>query len=199
MILSQREVRAAVDAGEIVFDPPLEERQFGEASVDLRLGFHFTQLQKIPGLTISVAKGPDAVAKTGMWVDQILDKHDEFGKRQNLTLLPREFVLALTYERISIPKNLIAMVQGRSTYARVGLSMHQTAPWIQPGWVGPIVLEMMNNGPINIQLTPMIDKPCQITFFQLTSELDPKEAYGSRPTDVFQDQEHPFKGTAQGE
>jgi deoxycytidine triphosphate deaminase len=49
-------------------------------------------------------------------------------------LAPGAFVLALTYESITVPKKLIALVEGRSTYARVGLSMHQTAPWIQPGF-----------------------------------------------------------------
>src|SRR5262249_43144926 len=55
-----------------------------------------------------------------------------------VTAFPGQFVLALTYESIKIPKHLIALVEGRSTYARLGLSMHQTAPWIQPGWSGPI-------------------------------------------------------------
>jgi dCTP deaminase len=83
---------------------------------------------------------------------------------------------------------MIAMVEGRSTYARVGLSMHQTAPWIQPGWNGQITLEIRNSGPLKIELTPLIDMPCQLTFFQLSSELAEAAAYGSRSGDVFQNQ-----------
>ena len=46
------------------------------------------------------------------------------------------FVLAMTYEKVTMPLDMIAMVEGRSTYARVGLSMHQTAPWIHPAFEG---------------------------------------------------------------
>ena len=93
-----------------------------------------------------------------------------------------------------MPRNLIAMVEGRSTYARVGLSMHQTAPWIQPGWNGQITLEIRNSGPLKIELTPLIDMPCQLTFFQLTTELAESKAYGSRPTDLFQNQKSALPG-----
>src|SRR5262249_10237295 len=80
-----------------------------------------------------------------------------------------------------------------STYARVGLSMHQTAPWIQPGWKGPIVLEMMNDGPLDIELTPLIDRPCQLTFLKLNKALPKKLAYGSKAVDSYQGQSHPLK------
>jgi deoxycytidine triphosphate deaminase len=74
--------------------------------------------------------------------------------------------------------------------------MHQTAPWIQPGWNGHITLEIRNSGPLNIELTPIADMPCQLTFFELTSELPVGEAYGSRPNDIFQNQKKalPKKG-----
>jgi dCTP deaminase len=188
MILSQPEIRAAVQRGEIRFDPPLEERQWGEASVDLRLGLNFTKLKKADGLTVSMAKGISTIAESGLWQQKTLKTEDQFGKKETLVLDPDEFILALTHERIWMPRNLIAMVEGRSTYARVGLSMHQTAPWIQPGWNGQITLEIRNSGPLKIELTPLIDMPCQLTFFQLSSELAAAAAYGSRPTDVFQNQ-----------
>jgi dCTP deaminase len=84
---------------------------------------------------------------------------------------------------------MIALIVGRSTYARVGLSMHQTAPWIQPGWSGKNILEMMNNGPLDIKLAPL----CQLTFFELKTELPKEMAYGARPSDTYQDQTHPLK------
>ena len=71
--------------------------------------------------------------------------------------------------------------------------MHQTAPWIQPGWSGPIILELMNNGPLTIKLTPTKDRPCQLTFFKLTSEVPEEHAYGAKPRDTYQDQKHPLK------
>jgi dCTP deaminase len=192
MILSQPDLRAALQRNEIGFTPDLEETQWGEASIDLRLGFSFTQIQPAPGITVSVAQGLGTLGHMKLWATKELREKDEFGKRETFTLGPGEFVLALTYESIRVPKNLIALVEGRSTYARMGLSMHQTAPWIQPGWSGPIVLEIMNNGPLHITLTPKVDRPCQLTFFELKSDVPPEALYGTRPTDKYQDQQHPL-------
>lgn len=193
MILSQVNLRAAVAAGDICFDPPLEENQWGEASVDLRLGFSFTQLQAIPGLTVSVAQGLKSLAASGFYKTKELKPKDDFGHPESCVLHKNDFILAMTHESIKVPKNMIALIEGRSTYARVGLSMHQTAPWIQPGWSGPIILEIMNSGPLAIQLTPLIDRPCQLTFFELKTELPPEIAYGAKPSDSYQGQSHPLK------
>jgi deoxycytidine triphosphate deaminase len=70
--------------------------------------------------------------------------------------------------------------------------MHQTAPWIQPGWKGPIVLEMMNHGPLRIELTPMVDRPCQLTFIKLSKPLPQDLLYGTKPGDAYQEQDHPL-------
>jgi dCTP deaminase len=192
MILSQPEIRAEVEKGCIKFDPPLEEKQWHEASVDLRLGFKFVKLSPKRGLKLSLAHGMPIIAGTGLWAEKVLKNRDELGKKETFTLDPDEFVLAQTYERIWVPRHLIAMVEGRSSYARAGLSMHQTAPWLQPGWNGQITLEIRNSGPFNIELTPTEDMPCQVTFFQLTSELSEAAAYGARSTDVFQGQRSPL-------
>ena len=180
MILAQPEIRAAVDNGEIRFDPPLEDSQWGEVSVDLRLGNQFTKLSEAEGAKFSVAKGLSTIGASGLWVSRDLT-NDEFGVPQTQVLEPNDFVLVLTHERITIPRHLIALVEGRSTYATVGLTMHQTAPWIQPGWSGRITLEIRNSGPLNIELTPLIDRPCQLTFFQLTSPLDESTGYCENP------------------
>ena len=60
MILSQTDIRSEVEAGNIGFSPALEERQWGEASVDLRLGFQFTKFKDVAGITISIAEGLSA-------------------------------------------------------------------------------------------------------------------------------------------
>ena len=193
-VLSQPDLRQAVAAGRIAFDPPLEEDQWGEASVDLRLGFRFTRLRDLPGMRVSIAEGLDALGVEGFWMTKDLRERDELGKRETFPLAPGEFVLAMTHEHISVPNDLIGLVEGRSTYARVGLSMHQTAPWIQPGWKHTrIVLEIKNHGGVTIDLTPLIDRPCQLSFFELSSPLPPEMLYGARRTDVYQDQEHPLK------
>jgi dCTP deaminase len=99
----------------------------------------------------------------------------------------------MTHEKITVPDDMIALVEGRSCYARVGLSMHQTAPWIQPGWPGrAIVLEIFNTGPLTIQLTPLIDRPCQLSFLPLSKGLPADMKYGSKSTDAYATQEHPL-------
>jgi dCTP deaminase len=126
MILSQIDIRRAVEAGEIGFSPSLEEKQWGEVSVDLRLGFQFTKLRDVGGhSSISVADGLDLIARMGLWSTKTLRERDEHGNVEQYPLPPKEFVLAMTHESIKVPKNMIALVEGRSTYARVGLSMHQ--------------------------------------------------------------------------
>lgn len=191
MILSRPEIQEAIERGEIKFSPPLDERQLGDASVVLRLGFKFTKLKK-SDVKIPLAKGIKQISDTGLWLEEIFPVSDKFGKRKSYCIEPGEFILAQTYEHIWIPRNLIARVEGRSTYARVGLSMHETAPWLQPGWDGQITLEIRNSGPLHLELMPIDDKPCQVTFFKLSSELSVDQGYGSRPTDSFQHQNSPF-------
>jgi deoxycytidine triphosphate deaminase len=144
------------------------------------LGFSFTRLEKSPGLIVSVSEGLGALGRSGFFATKELKPKDEFGDLESFVLHPGNFILAVTYESIRVPNNMIALIEGRSTYARVGLSMHQTAPWIQPGWSGPIILEIMNNGPLDIKLTLLIDRPCQLTFSELKTELPSDMAYGSR-------------------
>jgi deoxycytidine triphosphate deaminase len=137
MVLCQPDIRKAVKAGRIIFDPPLEEDQWGEASVDLRLGRSFTKLKNIEGVKISVAGGLQSLGESGFWQTVDVPEDDGFGNRSSITLRPNDFVLVPTYEKVKIPNDLIGLIEGRSTYARLGLTMHQTAPWIQPGWSGP--------------------------------------------------------------
>ena len=174
MVLAQPELRAEVETGRIAFDPPLEESQWSQASVDLRLGFSFTKLKRLPGIKLSAAQGFRSLATAGFWDTMELAERDPLGNRQTFPLAPGEFILGFTYERIRVPHNLIALGEGRSTYARLGISMHQTAPWIQSGWEGPIVLEIMNNGPLTVELRPRI-------------------ACGAKPGGGFQNQRHPIR------
>lgn len=142
---------------------------------------------------MSVAEGLQGVAGSNLWKTRELKADDGFGHPESFEIQTGQFVLAKTLESVKIPRNMIARIEGRSTYARVGLSMHQTAPWIQPGWSGPIILEIMNNGPLKLKLVPTEDRPCQITFFRLTSEVPEAWAYGAKSADAYQDQEHPLR------
>lgn len=193
MVLSQPDLRKAIEEGRLSFSPVLEDTRWGEASVDLRLGFSFTALQPLDGVKVSVAHGLKTLGVANFWQTKELKEKDKLGKAETCTVGPGEFVLAMTHERVTVPRDMIARIEGRSTYARVGLSMHQTAPWIQPGWDGKIILEIMNNGPLQIELTPLKDRPCQLTFFTLSSPVPEGVAYGTRTTDVYQGRTHPLK------
>jgi len=185
MILSQKDIRRLVKANKIGFTPELEETQWGEASVDLRLGRQFTWYRTdMQGITLSVAQGLGTLGNLNLFETQELDAYE---------LEPGKLVLALTHESVKVPNSLIARVEGRSTYARVGLSMHHTAPWIQPGWEGQIVLEISNHGSLPIKLIPLRDRPCQLSFLELKSPVTASIAYGSRATDRYQRQKHPLK------
>ena len=192
MILSQAELREAVEKGEVAFTPSLKEEQWGEASIDLRMGYQITLLKEVKGITISLSDGIKDLGGIDLWQTRELSPKDELGNPDVFEISPGQFALATTYESIKVPRNLIARIEGRSTYARFGLSMHQTAPWIQPGWSGPIILELMNSGSLKIKLTPAEDRPCQITFFKLTSEIAEEYAYGAKAGDDYQDQTHPL-------
>lgn len=191
MVLSQVDIREAMKRGEIAFTPEIEEQQWGPASINLRLGFQFTKLRDVKGVTVSVAEGIDSNLK--LWDDKELKERDAHGERETYELAPGKFVLAKTYESITVPNHLIARVEGRSTYARMGLSMHQTAPWVQPGWSGTLILEIANLGSLTVKLTPLVDHPCQLAFFELKTPLTSDLAYGSRATDQYKDQTHPLE------
>jgi dCTP deaminase len=193
MVQSHPTIRKAVASKRIKFDPPLEEDQWGEASVDLRLGYSFTTLRPLTGVKVSVARGLEELGRLGFWKTIILPEKNEQGEPSTFLLKPHQLVLGMTYESVSIPLDMIGLVEGRTTYARVGLSMHQTAPWIQPGWNGPIVLEIMNSGELDIELTPVLDRPCQLSFLKLDKKLPRSLGYGARASDIYQGQKHPFK------
>ena len=189
MILSQNELQEALDSGGLEFDPPLVKGQIGPTGIDLRLGPDITIFKEAPGVSLSIADGIDAIAAAQLWETHELEEHDQFSKRSIYVLEPGEFILAKTLERVTIPAHLIASVEGRSSYARLGLSMHQTAPWIHPGYSNHITLEIRNSGKYKMELTPKIDRPCQLTLFRLTSALSDDKVYKGQ----FQKMTTPFR------
>lgn len=108
MIIVSREIRERIKNGEQIFSPALSADQWGEASVDLRIGFAFTKLEAQAGVRFSVSEGIASVAKSGFWNTRQLRECDEHGKPERYSLDPGDFVLALTHERISMPRDLMA-------------------------------------------------------------------------------------------
>ena len=176
MILSRSDIRDLIASGRLPFAPPLPERQIGDSSIDLRLGYNFAFY---PSLTAGLPENVGAI------VSQIIDLGDEarvsdfiksVRQANNRTLRdgeyidiqPRAFLLAETLESFTLPNDLAGRVEGRSIYARLGLTVHQTAPSVKPGWAGQLTLEIVNNGPFTYRLYPGM-RLCQLILEQLSS------------------------------
>src|SRR5260370_2437855 len=99
MVLSQPSIRKAVKEKRIIFDPPLEEDQWGEASVDLRLGFTFTILKALKDVRVSVARGLGELGRLGFWETITLTEKHQIGQRNSFLLDPHQLVLNITLKR----------------------------------------------------------------------------------------------------
>jgi len=99
----------------------------------------------------------------------------EVPEGNSLVMPPQTFLLGSTIEKVSIPANMVGRVEGRSSYARLGLAIHSTAGFIDPGFEGNITLEIYNHSPRPIKLYPG-DRVCQIVLEELST--DAERAYG---------------------
>lgn len=180
MILSDRDIRTRLEEGSLVIDPLDDpELQIQPASVDLRLGREFLEFRRtnIPSIH------PDAEDEAADYVSEtIVEEGDDF------ILHPNDFVLGTTYERVEIPPDLIAHVEGRSSLGRLAIVVHATAGLADPGYRGQITLELSNLGTAPVALTPGM-RISQLTFTRLTSPAE--RPYGSERGSKYQDQEGP--------
>lgn len=166
MLLSDRDIRAEIEAGRIVLEP-WEAGMLQPASVDVRLDRYFRLFdnhkypfidpaQEQPDLTRLVEVGPD----------------------EPFVLHPGEFVLASTYEVITLPDDVAARLEGKSSLGRLGLLTHSTAGFVDPGFSGHVTLELSNVATLPITLWPGM-KVGQFCFFRLSSASE--HPYGSGP------------------
>ena len=184
MILTYRDLLQGWKNGRIKFDPDISFEQIGLSSIDLRLGHVFTKLKQKSGVVIQPARGfdpTDLVEHEDFSQKQVLGKHIPF------RLSPGEFRLALTLEEITVPHNLAANVQGKSSLARAGVAVHLTAPHIHPGFVGRIALELYNHGPWELEFMPGEDLICQVVYYGAQTSVSKRVAdalgtYVKQPT-----------------
>ena len=168
MILSNVGIREALETGKITIDPEPDDYQYGTSSLDLRLGSLFRrfnpELVRQPGVIPAVQ--PDQIDYRRMTAayteDCPLDRDGQ------MIVNPGDFMLGITRERISLPKEstIAARVEGRSTFARLGLSVHLTAPTVHLGFRGRLALELKNHGDLKLSLTPGMTI-CQLIFEQV--------------------------------
>ncbi len=128
MMLSDGTIADELASHRLRIDPPPADRAMQPASVDLRLGKEF-------------------LGAFGDWTDKVITASGRY-----YTLIPGECVLGTTVEEITLPANMVARVEGKSTWARKFLMVHSTAGFIDPGFHGAITLELKNLSPQPIAL-----------------------------------------------
>jgi dCTP deaminase len=183
LVLSRADLLVYLENGKLKFDPPIGADRVAQVSVDLLLGRKFTTFRNPPAYL------PAIHVDHSLWDSIDLWDHVE---QDTFRLLPGNFVLAHTLEKVCIPDDLVGLVEGRSSWARVGISIHVTAPKIDPGFDATITLEMFNFGKIPVELRAGIDKPAQLMLLQLSTPLKEQELYGHGDHDAFQHQTSPI-------
>jgi dCTP deaminase len=165
VILSDRSLREAIDAGRLVVDP-LDDDAIQPSSIDVRLDNRFR--------TFYTARHPYIDVKQPM---DDLTELVEVKPDEAFILHPGEFVLGSSLERIGIPADLAARLEGKSSLGRLGLMTHSTAGFLDPGFQGHVTLELSNVANLPITLYPGM-RIGQIAVFQLTTPAE--RPYGSR-------------------
>jgi dCTP deaminase len=164
VVLSDRTIRRLIDEGRILIDP-YDASLLQPSSVDVRVDRYFRVFHNARYAYIDVKKPQDDLTELV-----------EVDEETPFILHPGEFVLASTLERIRLPDDLVARLEGKSSLGRLGLLIHSTAGFIDPGWDGHVTLELSNvaNLPITIYHGMKIG---QLSFVQLS---EPAETpYGS--------------------
>ncbi len=188
MILSDADILDRLEAGDLVVEPLDDPAlQIQPASVDLRLGREFLEFQRtnIPCIH------PDSEREVEEYVTETIVGDDE-----EFILHPGDFVLGTTEERVEIPDDLIAHVEGRSSLGRLAVVVHATAGLADPGFRGRITLELSNLGTAPVSLTPGM-RISQLTFTELTTSAD--RPYGAERGSKYQDQAGPQASKIQGD
>jgi dCTP deaminase len=165
VILSDRTIREELAAGRIVIEP-LNPADIQPSSVDLRLDKYFRVFRNHTMRVIDVRQHQEELT-------ELVEIHEE----DPFILHPGEFVLGSTAERVSLPTDLVARLEGKSSLGRLGLLIHSTAGFVDAGWDGHLTLELSNVANLPITLYPGM-KIGQISFLRMTTPAD--VPYGSR-------------------
>ncbi|MFB6184002.1 MAG: dCTP deaminase [Haloarculaceae archaeon] len=188
MILSDGDILDRLGEGDLVVDPLDDpDLQIQPASVDLRLGQEFLEFQRT---NISCIH-PNSEQEVEKYVSEThVEEDGEF------ILHPGDFVLGTTHERVEIPPDLLAHVQGRSSLGRLAVVIHATAGVVDPGYRGQITLELSNLGTAPVALTPGM-RISQLILTELKSPAD--RPYGTERGSKYQDQTGPQASKIQGD
>lgn len=197
MVLSLPEIIARINKDQsqpkhwrsLSFDPTLSPELIkrGQCSVDLRLGLRFTVFKKKKYVgTFRLKMTKEMFEDADLWDEQ------EYEKGHIVTLHEGELVLAQTLETVHLPHDLMGLVEGRSSWARMGVGIHVTAPKIDPGWDKPITLELTNHSRANYELEAGVERPCQLMLLKLSKPLTKAQLYGTSSEHIFAGSDRPI-------
>jgi dCTP deaminase len=159
VILSDRTLREQIAAGRIVIEP-LDESCVQPSSIDVKVSNLFRVFRNHTAKVIDVKE--DMTELT-----ELVEIKDD----GVFMLHPGEFVLGSTVERVVVPDDMVARIDGKSSLGRLGLIIHSTAGFIDPGFDGHITLELTNIATLPITLYPAM-KVGQVSFMMMTSAAD---------------------------
>lgn len=150
----------------IIIAPHLHEEQIGRDSIDIRLSGDLYIASKIKASYLNPLE-PEKFSKKS----EKIRKHIKLDYGESFTIHPKDFIIADSFEYICLPKNIIANLQGRSSWGRLGLIVHATAGIVHPSFQGILTFELSNLGPIPIKLYPLM-RIAQLVFYYGTGECN---------------------------
>jgi dCTP deaminase len=163
MILCDREIEQAIQAGRIIIRPDVSSSQFDSSALNLRVGDDFRVWKD----TLRAPSTSHAIELDSIDLADIIGLTDAVPPVDGVvTIKPDAFVLVRTLEHVTLPleSRLAARVEGRSKQARLGMTAHITAPTIHAGFAGKITLEIKNFGPFELRVVPNETMLCQLIF-----------------------------------
>ena len=161
-ILSDKTIKEYLEEGKIVIDPLKYEQQIQPSSVDMRLGDEFK--------VFKVIRKPYIDPKDEEDIAEYMES-STVPEGEAFIIHPNEFALATTQEYVKVPDDLVARVEGRSSMGRLGVTMHVTAGYVDPGFEGKITLEISNIGAMPVALYPG-QRVCQLVFETMTTPAE---------------------------
>ena len=151
MRLCDSDIEKLIEQERIVISPKPDETMISGVSVDIRLGHEFRVFQDHTAPYIDLSGPKEAMQKA---MNSVMSDEIVIPDGEAFFLHPGELALAVTYESVTLPDNIVGWLDGRSSLARLGLMVHVTAHRIDPGWSGQIVLEFYNSGKLPLALRP---------------------------------------------
>jgi len=160
MVLSDQDIKKALQDKKIVISPRVNlDEALGSCSIDLRLGKKFRVFEY---------SRHHLIDPHNKHVNQEITREVTVKNGEPFIIHPGDFVLAVTYEKLTISPDLLGRLEGRSSLGRLGIVVHSTASIFDPGWDGNPVLELGNLGKIPVALYPGM-RVCAMTFEELSS------------------------------